>query len=88
MWETWLWDPWKRRFTETELVRWGAKELALDEDEVGLRGSATRVWALRPPQPRQHGEIATGSPRELARRLIEKLEALSIVDEDDDGDNG
>ncbi len=77
----------ERAFSEADLVRWGSKELALNEDEVGLRGSATKVWALRPPPPRQNGEIVTGSPQELVRRLIRKLETLSIVDEDD-GDSG
>jgi electron transfer flavoprotein alpha/beta subunit len=70
-------------FSEAQIVRWGVKELELSEEEVGLKGSATQVWKLRPPAPRARGEILQGSPQILVRRLMEKLEALSMVDEED-----
>jgi electron transfer flavoprotein alpha/beta subunit len=73
----------ERAFSEADVVCWGAKDLALREDEVGLLGSATRVWGLRPPPPRKKGEILSGSARELVGHLLRKLEALSIVDEED-----
>jgi hypothetical protein len=46
-------------------------------------GSATRVWQLYPPPPRRKGKILSGSSLELVKHLISKLEALSILDENE-----
>ena len=51
------------------MVTWGARELGLSETEVGLEGSATRVWGLRPPPPRRKGEILTAAPQILVDTL-------------------
>jgi electron transfer flavoprotein alpha/beta subunit len=66
-----------------DIVRWGLKDLGLAREEVGLEGSATRVWKLRTPPPRGAGEIISGTPVELVDNLIRRLEALSILDEAD-----
>jgi electron transfer flavoprotein beta subunit len=70
-------------FSEAQVVRWGAEELELSNEEVGLKGSATQVWRLRSPAARPRGEILQASPRVLVRQLIRKLEALSMVDGED-----
>ena len=64
-------------------MRWGIKDLDLDESEVGLKGSATRVRKLHPPPPKREGELITAPPQTLVDGLIHKLEALSILDEED-----
>jgi electron transfer flavoprotein alpha/beta subunit len=74
----------ERAFSHEDVVRWGSQDLALDAGEVGLRGSATRVVRLWPPPPRKKGELLTGSPQDLAARFLEKLEALSLLDEEDE----
>ena len=75
-------------FAEGDLVRWGIKDLDLSENEVGLKGSATRVWKLRPPPPGERGQVVSGTPQHLVDALISKLEELSILDEVDEIDRG
>ena len=70
-------------FSRNEIIRWNAETLNLKEKEVGLDGSPTRVWKLRPPPPRRGGEILSGPPEQLVENLLHKLEALSILDEED-----
>jgi len=70
-------------FSDRDIVRWGIKDLGLDESEVGLTGSATQVRKLHPPPPKREGALIEGSPQTLVDGLIRKLEALSILDEDD-----
>ena len=70
-------------FSNTRVIRWGRDDLGLDSSEVGFEGSATRVFRLRPPPPKREGEVVAGSAKDLCETLIHKLEALSILDEDD-----
>jgi electron transfer flavoprotein alpha/beta subunit len=72
----------ERAFTEQHVPRWGIKDLGLRPEEVGLAGSATRVWKLYKPPPKRKGEVISGTPQELVGHLMEKLEALSILDEE------
>lgn len=69
-------------FSEGEVIRWGLEHLDLKEEEVGLCGSATRVWKLHKAEAKRGGIIVSGSPQSLAENLIRKLEALSIIDEE------
>jgi electron transfer flavoprotein beta subunit len=73
----------ERAFSEGEVIRWGRADLNLSPEEVGDKGSATRVVKLSRMLPKRGGEIVTGSPQTLVERLINKLEALSILDEQD-----
>jgi electron transfer flavoprotein beta subunit len=70
-------------FSFREVIRWGLEDLGLRREEVGLMGSATRVWQLYAPPPKRKGEILSGSPQELVEHLIRKLEVLSILDEEE-----
>ncbi len=70
-------------FSERGVTQWGLEDLNLKEEEVGFKGSATQVWKLQPPPPRREGDLVTGSPQTLVDHLIRKLEALSILDEED-----
>ena len=73
----------EKAFSEMDIVRWGLKDLGLTKEEVGLEGSATRVWKLGTPPPRRAGEVISGTPVELVDNLIRRLETLSILDEED-----
>jgi electron transfer flavoprotein beta subunit len=77
----------ERAFTSGDILHWDADALDLNETDVGLAGSATRVWRLHPPPPLREGEVVAGPPEVLLDRLIRRLEALSILDEED-GSNG
>lgn len=75
----------ERAFSREEILCWNLEDLGLRPEAVGFAGSATRVWKLHPPAQRQGGRLVTGSPLEAVTHLIEKLEALSIIDEEDGG---
>jgi electron transfer flavoprotein alpha/beta subunit len=75
--------PWRSEEPfRLDVLRWGLDDLNLKPQEVGLR-SATRVWQLYPPPPKRKGELVTGPPHQLVEHLIQKLEALSILDEEE-----
>ncbi len=71
-------------FSEKSIVQWSMDQLGLEESEVGLSGSATQVWRLRPPPPRREGRVFDASPQELVDHLIRKLEGLSVLDEEEE----
>jgi electron transfer flavoprotein beta subunit len=70
-------------FSNARITRWGLKDLGLAPEEVGFSGSATTVLRLYKPPQKRKGEVVSGSSQALAEHLIEKLVALSIVDEDE-----
>ena len=73
----------EKAFSMGEISRWGLNELGLRPEEVGLQGSATRVWKLHKPLPKGKGKVHKGSSQELAVHFLKKLEALSILDEEE-----
>lgn len=73
----------ERAFSQGDITRWGREELDLSEEEVGFKGSATRVQRLLPPSPMRKGQIVSGSAHLLVDHLIGTLEALGILDEED-----
>jgi electron transfer flavoprotein beta subunit len=75
----------ERAFSGQDIFRWGLDDLQLQGKEVGLEGSATKVLQLYRPPPKRKGEILSGSSREIVEGLINKLESLSIIDEEDAG---
>ena len=73
----------ERAFSSQQVLRWGIDDLQLKPEEVGLGGSATRVWQLYPPPPKRKGDVISGAPHLLVEHLIQKLEALGILDEEE-----
>ncbi|RJR23023.1 MAG: electron transfer flavoprotein subunit beta/FixA family protein [Desulfobacteraceae bacterium] len=69
-------------FSGKTIIRWGREDLSLSVGEVGLEGSATRVWRLRQSPERRKGEILTGQAQTLVKELLCRLEAMSIIDEE------
>jgi electron transfer flavoprotein beta subunit len=55
------------------------KELSLEQNELGLDGSFTRVVKIFEPTPLAGGEIIEGSPEELADRIFEKLKECNVI---------
>lgn len=76
----------EQAFTNRNILRWSLEDLGLSPDEVGLHGSATRVLKLYKPPLRRKGVVFTGSAHDLVDDLMEKLEALSILDEEPTGE--
>lgn len=54
---------------------WGAKELGVDPDTVGLAGSATRVVKVFTPQRVSKGEVLKGDIAAQVDALVSKLKA-------------
>lgn len=71
-------------FDRKEVLRWDAKDLGLRRGEIGLEGSATRVWTLRTPPPKRAGKIVSGPAQTLVDHFLQKLEALTLLDDEDD----
>jgi len=58
---------------DKEIPVWGAEDLDIEKDRLGLPGSptaVTRVWA---PESRSQGHVLRGEPSELAKQLAEVL---------------
>ena len=58
---------------------WDARELGVDQDMVGLSGSATRVIKIFFPERVRHGEILQGSLESQVESLIDKLRDTKLV---------
>ena len=64
---------------EKPVHTWTAADIGADPSKLGLNGSPTRVDRIFPPPARQKGEMITGSPAELANKLVEILKKESFV---------
>jgi electron transfer flavoprotein beta subunit len=67
----------ERRLAPQEVTVWSARDLGLDEEWLGFKGSPTvvdAVWEARRPERRR--EILRGSPAEVARLLLARLRPL------------
>jgi electron transfer flavoprotein beta subunit len=69
-------------FTSGEITQWDLKALDLKPEEVGFDGSATWVVGLNKPPPKRKGEMVSGTVQDLVDQLLDRLESLSILDED------
>ncbi len=64
---------------EKPVHTWTAADIGADPSKLGLNGSPTRVDRIFPPPARQKGEMISGSPAELANKLVEILKKESFV---------
>ena len=64
---------------EKTIYTWTAADIGADPGKLGLNGSPTRVDRIFPPPARQKGEMVSGSPAELAAKLVEILKKESFV---------
>jgi electron transfer flavoprotein beta subunit len=58
---------------------WDAKELEVEQDRVGLSGSATRVIKIFFPQRVRSGEMLEGEPDNQVESLINKLRESKLI---------
>ena len=64
---------------DKQTYTWTAADIGADPQKLGLNGSPTRVDRIFPPPARQKGEVLTGTPVELAGKLVEILKKESFV---------
>ena len=67
------------RSKKAEIPVWTAGDLEVDEERVGLAGSATWVVEIFFPQRVHQGEMLEGEPDSQVDALIEKLRDLKIA---------
>jgi electron transfer flavoprotein alpha/beta subunit len=70
----------ERRHHSGEVMVWTARDLDLDPEWLGFRGSATvvdAVWQARTRERRR--EILQGTAQEKARLLAQRIRALLTV---------
>ncbi len=64
----------KMRAKKVQIPHWGAEDLDVDPEKIGLKGSPTQVVKIFTPQRTGTHEIIEGeSPEEMAKKLVEKV---------------
>jgi len=61
------------------IVKWTAQDLGAEASKIGLDGSPTKVVKIFTPAPRQGGQVLTGEPEEVVRKLAESLKDVVIA---------
>lgn len=67
------------RAKKTEIIVWGAQDVAADPARVGLNGSATQVIRIFTPELAPRGEMLPGTVPEQVSALVARLRGLHIV---------
>ena len=62
-----------KKAAKATIPTWTAKDLGVDENRVGLKGSPTWVWKVFSPETRAGGEILKGEVTEVVALLVNKL---------------
>ncbi len=65
---------------QTATERWSAADLGLGDDLVGLKGSPTQMLNVFTAPSGRKGEILQGTPNEVARALLERLERERVIE--------
>lgn len=68
----------KIRSKKQEIPVWGAEQLGLDPEEVGLQGSYTQVVKVFSPPPRGERQMLSGTVEEMARELVRILKSSNV----------
>jgi len=61
------------RSKKAQVIIWGKKEIGIDENKVGLKGSPTQVVKIFTPPKRAGGQILQGETKEIVEKLVEEL---------------
>ncbi len=68
----------KIRSKKQEIPVWGAADLGLEPEEVGLQGSFTQVVKVFSPPPRGERRLLSGSVEEMAKELVRILKSNNV----------
>lgn len=66
-------------FETKHWVTWNLKELGLKPEQVGLRGSATKVADIREPGHGRRGEILNVPPHQAVEVILEALRSYHLI---------
>ena len=63
-----------------EIPMWGAADMDIDEEKIGLKGSPTQVRKIFTPSQRVQGVIINkDNARESVNELVQKLTEAKII---------
>ena len=68
-----------KKAAKAAIPTWTAKEIEVDENRVGLKGSPTWVWKIFSPEARGGGEVLKGELTEVVPLLVNKLMDLKLI---------
>jgi electron transfer flavoprotein beta subunit len=68
-----------KKAAKATIPTWTAKEIGVDENRVGLKGSPTWVWKIFSPEARGGGEVLKGELTEVVPLLVNKLMDLKLI---------
>jgi electron transfer flavoprotein beta subunit len=66
--------------TEKEIKVWGYEDIEAELNGIGSKGSPTKVIKTFEQPRRRKGEIMTGSPEEMVKKAIRRIEELGGAD--------
>lgn len=61
-------------FVESGILTVGAHDLGLDEHEVGLKASATKILEVYSPTAKKENIVLTGAPKKIVEELFERFD--------------
>jgi electron transfer flavoprotein beta subunit len=64
---------------ENKIKLWNAADIHAQTDQIGLKGSATWVTKTFSPDVSRAGKKLTGSPKEIAGKLIAELQGRNLI---------
>jgi len=64
---------------KAQIPHWNAEKINADKSRIGLSGSPTQVKKIFYPPPRKGGDMLSGEPQELAKKLVDKLRELKVI---------
>lgn len=62
-----------------EIKNIGIDDLGLDKNELGLKGSPTKVVSTETPDTHRSGEIFSGNPKECSSQLVQRLKQRHLI---------
>ncbi len=68
-----------RKASKAQIPTLTAKDIPVDPDRIGLKGSPTWVWKIFTPEARGGGEILTGDVTEVVPLLVDKLMSTAFI---------
>jgi electron transfer flavoprotein beta subunit len=61
------------------ITLWGAEDLKVPLSMLGLNASPTGVRKIFEPERKRKGEVVSGSEKQMAKELIEKLKEVNVI---------
>ncbi|MCF7907250.1 MAG: electron transfer flavoprotein subunit beta/FixA family protein [Candidatus Omnitrophica bacterium] len=61
---------------KADIPTWSNKDLAIDENRIGLIGSPTQVVKIFTPPPKEGGQMLEGEPEEIVSKLVEEIKDI------------